>query len=88
MIPHLILVYLLKLLPRGQFLGRAATVFLLCLCLGVDAQVCHNVGISSGLKAEVNPTNLNQVTFLVLDEPELGTLVSYAPKHLRQTFIK
>ena len=52
---------------------------------GVDAQAKSS---SSGLGAEVNPANLDQVTFPVLDVPELNTLVSRAPAHLGQTFVK
>ena len=51
--------------------------------LGVDAQA---KSISSGLGAKVK--SANQVTFPVLDEPELDTLVSRAPEHIGQTFVK
>ena len=45
--------------------------------------------IPSGLGAEVKPANQDQVTFPLIDsEPELDTLVSRAPKHLEQTFVK
>ena len=45
--------------------------------------------IPSSPKAEVKPANQDQVTFPVLDnEPQLDTLVSRAPEHLGQTFVK
>ena len=58
---------------------------------GVDAQAksvsmdTASVSNSSGPGAEVKPANLNEVTFPVLDVPEL---VSHTPAHIGQTFIK
>ena len=67
------------------------------LCLSVEALAAapvprarrhclSAVSVSSGVNAQIKPAN--QVTFPVLDEPELDTLVSRAPEHLGQIFVK